>query len=112
MDSQEYLFVNLTQDKRSKDRKTAKDIRTHIMQDIGRARRKPRKNVKVPLKLRSPPPPLAQSRPDITSVVEPVNSTARSLIQGDDLEVESHPPERSVAVSLSRPFWNQNPLQI
>ncbi|KAI0459553.1 hypothetical protein F5B21DRAFT_248460 [Xylaria acuta] len=111
MDSQKYLFVNLTQDKRSKDRKAAKEIRTHVMQDIGKARRKARRNVQVPLELRSPPPPLAQSRLDITSVVKPVNSTVRSL-QGEDLEVESHAPERSVAVGLSRPFWNQNPLQI
>lgn len=124
MDSQRYLFVNLTQDersqgKRSKDRKTAKEIRTHVMQDIGKARRKTRKNARVPLKLRSPPPPAppspppAQSRLDITSVVKPVNSTVRSL-QGEDLEAESHTLERSVsvAVGLSRPFWNQNPLQI
>ncbi|RYC65924.1 hypothetical protein CHU98_g332 [Xylaria longipes] len=111
MDSQKYLFVNLTQDKRSKDCKTAKEMRTYIMQGIGKARRKPRKNVQVPLKLRSPPLPLAQSRLDITSVVKPVNSTVRSL-WGEDLEVQSHTPERSVAVGLSRPFWNQNPLQI
>ncbi|TGJ81323.1 hypothetical protein E0Z10_g7435 [Xylaria hypoxylon] len=112
MDSQKYLFVNLTQDKRSGDRKTAKEIRTHIMQDIGKARRKMRKNVQVPLKLRSPPPPpLAQSRLDITSVVKPVNSTVQRL-QSEDLEVESHTPERSVAVGLSRPFWSQCPLQI
>ncbi|KAI1075961.1 hypothetical protein F5B20DRAFT_584710 [Whalleya microplaca] len=111
MDSQKYLFVNLTQDKRSKDRKTAKEIRTYVMQDIGKARRKTRKNAQVPLKLRSSPPPLAQSILDITSVAKPVNSTVPSS-QGENLEVESHTPERSVAVGLSRPFWNQNPLQI
>ncbi|KAI0436259.1 hypothetical protein F4803DRAFT_542892 [Xylaria telfairii] len=117
MDSQKYLFVNLTHDerlqgKRSKDRKTAKEIRTHVMQDIGKARRKTRKNVRVPLKLRSPPPPPpTQLKLDITSVVKPVNSTVRS-IQGEDMEVECHALERSVAVSLSRPFWDQNPLQI
>ncbi|KAI1739721.1 hypothetical protein F4680DRAFT_134122 [Xylaria scruposa] len=111
MDSQKYLFVNLTQDKRSKDRKTAKEIRTHIMQDIGKARRKTRKNMQVSLKLRSPPPPLAQSRLDITAVVKPVNPTVPGL-QGEDIEVESHTPEHPVAVGLSRPFWNQNPLQI
>ncbi|TRX91137.1 hypothetical protein FHL15_007925 [Xylaria flabelliformis] len=114
MDSQKYLFVNLTQDKRSKDRKTAKEIRTHIMQDIGKARRKTRKNVQVPLKLRSPPPPspLAQSRLDIARVVKPVNSTVPGLQGEEDLKVESHTPEHPVAVGLSRPFWNQNPLQI
>ncbi|KAI0544123.1 hypothetical protein F4679DRAFT_589799 [Xylaria curta] len=112
MDSQKYLFVNLTQDKRSKDRRTAKEIRTHIMQDIGKARRKTRKNMQVPLKLRSPPPPLAQSRLDITSVVKPVNPRVPDL-QGEDIEVESHTPEHPVAVGgLSRPFWNQNPLQV
>ncbi|OTA84578.1 hypothetical protein M434DRAFT_171389 [Hypoxylon sp. CO27-5] len=111
MDSQKYLFVNFTQDKRSKDHKTAKEIRTYVMQDIGKARRKRRKNVQVPLKLRSPPPPLAESILDITSVVKPVNSMVRS-IQGEDLEVEPHITERSVAVCLSRPFWNQNPLQV
>lgn len=112
MDSQKYLFVNLTQDKRSKDRKTGKEIRTYVMEGIGKARRKTRKNAQVPLKLRSPPPPpLAQSRLDITAVVKPVNSAASSL-QGEDLEVESHTPERSVAVGLSRPFWNEHPLQI
>ncbi|KAI0903389.1 hypothetical protein F4823DRAFT_618724 [Ustulina deusta] len=111
MDSQKYLFVNLTQDKRSKDRNTAKEVRTHVMQDIGKARRKTRKNVQVPLKLRSPPPPLAQSRLDITSGVKPINSTVQS-VQGEDLEVESHTPERSVTVGVSRPFWDQNPLQI
>ncbi|KAI1279383.1 hypothetical protein F5Y07DRAFT_41630 [Xylaria sp. FL0933] len=110
MDSQQYLFVNVTQDKRSEDRKTAKEIRTHVMQDIGKARRKPRKNVKFPLKLRSPPPPPIQSRLDITYVT-PINSTVRSL-PGEDLEVEPHAPERPVAVGLSHPFWNQNPLQI
>ncbi|KAI1412059.1 hypothetical protein F5Y13DRAFT_50721 [Hypoxylon sp. FL1857] len=110
MDSQKYLFVNFTQDKRSKDHKTAKEIRTYVMQDIGKTRRKTRKNVKVPLKLRSSPPPLAQSMLDITSVVKPVDSTVRS-VQGEDLEVESHTTERSVAVGLSRPFWDQNPLQ-
>ncbi|KAI1773319.1 hypothetical protein F4818DRAFT_124169 [Hypoxylon cercidicola] len=111
MGSQKYLFVNLTQDKRSKDRKTAKEIRTYVMQDIGKARRKTRKNVQVPLKLRSSPPPLVQSSIGITSVARPVNSAVPNL-QGEDLEVESHTPERSVAVGLSRPFWNQNPLQI
>ncbi|KAI1348435.1 hypothetical protein F5Y01DRAFT_212663 [Xylaria sp. FL0043] len=102
MGSQQYLFVNVTQDKRPEDRKTAKEIRTHVMQDIGKARRKPRKNMKFPLKLRSPPPPLAQSRLDVTSVVK----------SGEDLEVEPHTPERSVAVGFSHPFWDQNPLQI
>ncbi len=111
MDSQKYLFVNLTQDKRSKDRNTAKEVRTHVMQDIGKARRKTRKNLQVPLKLRSPPPPLAQSRLDITPGVKPVNSTVQS-VQGEDLEVESHTPERFVTVGVSRPFWDQNPLQI
>lgn len=112
MDSHKYLFVNLTQDKRSKDRKTAKEIQTYVMQDIGRARRKTRKNARVPLKLRSSPPPLVQSIRDITSVAKPVVSTVPSL-QGEDLEVESsHTLEGSVAVGLSRPFWNQNPLQI
>ncbi|OTA69252.1 hypothetical protein K449DRAFT_89254 [Hypoxylon sp. EC38] len=111
MDSQKYLFVNFTQDKRSKDHKTAKEIRTYVMQDIGKARRKRRKNMQVPLKLRSSPPPLAQSILDVTSVVEPVNSIVRSL-QDEDLDVEPHTTERSVAVSLSRPFWNQNPLQV
>lgn len=110
MDSQKYLFVNLTQDKRSKDRKTAKEIQTYVMRDIGKARRKTRKNAQVPLELRSSPPPLVQSI-DITSVAKPVNSTVRSL-QGQDLEVESHTPERSAAAGISRPFWNQNPLQI
>ncbi|KAI1426297.1 hypothetical protein F5Y12DRAFT_290752 [Xylaria sp. FL1777] len=110
MDSQKYLFVNLTQDKRSKDCKTGKEIRTHVMQGIGKARRKPRKNVQIPLKLRSPPP-LAQSRLDLTSTIKPVNFIGYSR-RGEDLEVESHAPECSVAVGLSRPFWNQHPLQI
>ncbi|KAI0100672.1 hypothetical protein GGR51DRAFT_349340 [Nemania sp. FL0031] len=99
MDSPKYLFVNLTQDERSKNGKTAKEIRTHVMQDIGRARRKTRKNARVPLNLRSPPPSLAQSRLEIDSVVKPATFTWSSL-QGD------------VAVGLSRPFWNQDPLQI
>ncbi|XXH03721.1 hypothetical protein Hte_010127 [Hypoxylon texense] len=110
MDPQKYLFVNLTQDKRSKDRKTAKEMRTYVMRDIGKARRKTR-NVKIPLKLRSSPPPLAQSILDIASVGKPVNSTVRSL-QAEDLEAECHTLEYSVAGGLSRPFWNQNPLQI
>ncbi|KAI8623465.1 hypothetical protein F5Y19DRAFT_372336 [Xylariaceae sp. FL1651] len=110
MDSQKHLFVNLTPEKRSKDRKTAKEIRMHIMQDIGKARRKARRNVQIPLELRSSPPSLAQSRLNIT-MVKPVHSTVWSL-QGDDLEAESHSPERSVAVGLTRPFWNQDPLQI
>ncbi|KAI0833909.1 hypothetical protein F5Y06DRAFT_181099 [Hypoxylon sp. FL0890] len=110
MDPQKYLFVNFTQDKRSKDRKTAKEIRMYVMQEIGKTRRKTRKNVQVPLKLRSSPPPLAQSILDVTSVVKSVNSIERSL-QGEDLEVESRTTERSIAVGLSRPFWNQNPLQ-
>ncbi|KAI0187000.1 hypothetical protein EV127DRAFT_437606 [Xylaria flabelliformis] len=112
MDSQKYLFVNLTQDKRSKDRKTAKEIRTHIMQDIGKARRKTRKNLQVSLKLRSPPPPLAQSGLDMTAVVKPANSTVLGLQGEEDLKVESHTAKHPVAVGLSRPFWNQNPLQI
>ncbi|KAF2963968.1 hypothetical protein GQX73_g9604 [Xylaria multiplex] len=112
MDSQQYLFINLTKDKRLEDRKTAKEIRTHVMQGIGKARRKTRKNVRIPLKLRSPPPPpLAQLRLDVTSVIKPVNSTVRSL-PGEDLKAELHNPERFVTVGLSRPFWNQNPLQI
>lgn len=115
MDSQKYLFVNLTQDKRLKDRKTGKEIRTYVMEGIGKARRKTRKNAQVPLKLRSPPPPppppLAQSRLDITAVAKPVNSAVPGL-QGEDLEVESHTPERPVAAGLSRPFWNEHPLQI
>ncbi|KAI0380713.1 hypothetical protein F5Y04DRAFT_96652 [Hypomontagnella monticulosa] len=111
MDSQKYLFVNLTQDKRSKDRRTAREIRTYVMQDIGKARRKTRRNVRVPLKLRSSPPPWAPSIIDMTSVAGHVNSTVRSL-QDEDLEVESHPPERPAGGGLPRPFWTQNPLQI
>ncbi|KAI0798763.1 hypothetical protein GGR55DRAFT_703044 [Xylaria sp. FL0064] len=109
MGSQQYLFVNLTHDKRPEGRKTAKEIRTHVMQDIGKARRKIRKNAKFQLELRSPPPPLTQPILDTTSVVKPV--AVRSL-QGEDPDVEPHTPEPSVAVGLSRPFWNQNPLQI
>lgn len=111
MDSQKYLFVNLTQDKMSKDRKTAKEIRTYVMQDIGKARRK-RKNVQVPLKLRSSPLPLAQSIFDISMPVDSIVDPTGRRLQGEDMEVESHTPERSAAVDLSRPFWNQNPLQI
>jgi hypothetical protein len=111
MESQKYLFVNLTQDKRSQDHKTAKEIRTHVMEGIGKARRKTRKNMQVALRLRSPPPRLAQSELDVASVVKLVNSTERSL-QGEYLEAESHTPERSLAIDLSRPFWYQDPLQI
>ncbi|KAI0876731.1 hypothetical protein GGS24DRAFT_450107 [Hypoxylon argillaceum] len=107
MDSQKYMFVNLTQDERSKDRKTAKEVRTHVMQDIGKSRRKTRKNVRIPLKLRSPPPPLAQSRFGITSFHSIVPS-----LQGEDPVVESHTSERSITAGLSRPFWNQDPLQL
>lgn len=99
MDSPKYLFANLTQDKRSKDRKTAKEIRTYVMQDIGKARRKTRKNARVPLELRSSLPPLLQSRLDITSMTKPSNSTRRDL-RGEYLEVESHTSERSVAESV------------
>lgn len=114
MDSQNYLFVNLTPDKRSRDRKLEKEVRTHVMQDIGKARRKRRRNMQITLELlRSPSPPLAQSRldSDSISVVKPVYSTVRSL-PGKDLEVDSHTSERSAAIGLSRPFWTQKPLQI
>ena len=110
MDSQQYLFVNLTQGKRSEDRKIARKIRTHVMQDIGKMRRKPRKNLQMELKLHSPPPPLAQSRLDITSVVKPLNSKVSSL-RDDDLEVEPHTLEFFTAGGLSRPFWSQDPLR-
>lgn len=94
MESPKHLFVNLTQDP-----KTAKEVRTYVMQDIGKARRKTRKNARVPLELRSSLPPLMQSRLDITSLTKPSSSTGRGL-QGEYLEVESHTSERSVAESV------------
>ncbi|KAI0206587.1 hypothetical protein F4808DRAFT_404666 [Astrocystis sublimbata] len=112
MDPPRFMFVNLTQDKRSKDRRTAKEIRTHVMQDIGKTRRKTKNNVKIPLRMRSPPPPpLAQSRLDVASVIESANPAGRRPREKAH-ELEPYTPEYSVAIGLSRPFLNQDPLEI
>ncbi|KAH9894653.1 hypothetical protein F4778DRAFT_283842 [Xylariomycetidae sp. FL2044] len=111
MESQKYMFVNLSQDKRSKDRKIAKEIRTHVMQDIGKGRRKTRRNLKIPLTLRSSPPPIGQLRQDTTSVLSPTDSSVCNSQTGDPV-IESHTPQRPVSPGLSRPFSHQSPLQM
>lgn len=108
------LFVNSAGPPRGRprDQATTRQIRQHVMRDIGKARRKPRRNPQVKLEVRSPKKEIAglsSSSATCSCAAVGLNNECGNCSQpaaGPLLQRlgESHLP------SLSRPFWDQHPL--
>jgi hypothetical protein len=113
MSSQGFLFVNFTHEKRTRASETKREVRRHVMRDIGKARRK-NKNLRLPLELHLPGQLLASTLPQPEEVLQPLPSVD-SIAQNawdEEFEIESRTAEPSFFPGPSRPILDQNPFQI
>lgn len=139
-DGPHLLFINSTGSARGRprDAKTKRQIRQHVMRDIGKARRKPPRNPQVKLRVRSKGAEEAAAATDIArsavsresaaSTLSPSSTPVRSstLHRLGDTQAPSQPPLQLRSQSqddtcgtpvhplppLTRPFWDQHPLAI
>ncbi|KAL7918538.1 hypothetical protein ACQKWADRAFT_303965 [Trichoderma austrokoningii] len=99
------LFINSADPARGRprDQATTRKIRQHVMRDIGKARRKPRRNPQVDLQVRSP-----------KKVAGPSTTSCRCTAVGLNQALCDRCTQLSVGAAnlppLSRPFWDQHPL--
>jgi hypothetical protein len=113
MSSQGFLFVNFAHEKRTRASEKEREVRRHVMRDIGKARRK-NKNLRLPLKLHPPGQPPAPTLPQPEEILQPLQSVD-SIDQNawrEEFEIESRTSEPSFFPCPSRPFRDQNPFQI
>ncbi|RFU81468.1 hypothetical protein TARUN_733 [Trichoderma arundinaceum] len=109
--SSSLLFINSTGSARGhpRDETTKRQIRQHVMRDIGKARRKPPRNPQVKLRVRSPTAaagPSASSSSALVGLSEPSgNSQAAPLPALQFASQPRLPPP-------PRPFWDQHPLAL
>lgn len=101
------LFINSAGPARSgpRDQATTRQIRQHVMRDIGKARRKPRRNPQVDLEVRSPKKTAGPSSASCTCAAAGLNHVQVLCDSCSQLAAGTAnlPP-------LSRPFWDQHPL--
>ncbi|PTB35378.1 hypothetical protein M441DRAFT_74327 [Trichoderma asperellum CBS 433.97] len=105
------LFINSAGPaySRPRDQATTRQIRQHVMRDIGRARRKPRRNPQVNLEVRPSKKITDLSSSSCSCVVAGLNNGCGSCSQlaaGLPLQRLGGPH----LPSLPRPFWDQHPL--
>ncbi|KAL7929537.1 hypothetical protein V8C35DRAFT_195862 [Trichoderma chlorosporum] len=130
--SSDLLFVNSTGSGRARDAATKRQIRQHVMRDIGRARRKPPRNPQVKLRVRSvpsaaePPSSSSSSSSSPTSAIHPADqdetdTASTQLIpflqpqlpsQSQQQQQPQHAGESSQLPPVARPFWDQHPLAV
>ncbi|KAH0490226.1 hypothetical protein TgHK011_001705 [Trichoderma gracile] len=130
-DGPRLLFINSTDSARGRprDAKTKRQIRQHVMRDIGKARRKPPRNPQVKLRMRSAAAEAATEAAKATMSVSSPSSTSpissssqtQSEIRGQteaQLQLQSQPQHDACGTPvqplppLTRPFWDQHPLAI
>lgn len=114
------LFINSTESARGKprDSQTKRQIRQHVMRDIGKARRKPPRNPQVKLRVRSAEP-AAESASSSSSLAAPTNTGATDpgesqlipLPQSQEQQPQ-YGKEQQPLPPLARPFWDQHPLAL
>lgn len=114
------LFINSTESARGKprDSQTKRQIRQHVMRDIGKARRKPPRNPQVKLRVRSAEP-AAESASSSSSLAAPTNTGATDpsgsqlipLLQPQEQQSQDG-KEQAPLPPLARPFWDQHPLAL
>lgn len=119
--SSNLLFINSTESARGKprDSQTKRQIRQHVMRDIGKARRKPPRNPQVKLRVRSAEPAAESASssslaaPTNTGAADPSGSQLIPLLQSQEQEQQSqHGKEQAPLPPLARPFWDQHPLAL
>ncbi|KAL7955390.1 hypothetical protein V8C34DRAFT_291647 [Trichoderma compactum] len=118
--SSNLLFINSTESARGtpRDSQTKRQIRQHVMRDIGKARRKPPRNPQVKLRVRSAEP-AAESSSSSSSLAAPTNTQATDpgesqlipLPQSQQQQSQHGNKQRSLP-PLPRPFWDQHPLAL
>ncbi|KAM0520497.1 hypothetical protein ACHAPE_002890 [Trichoderma viride] len=99
------LFINSAGPARGRprDQATTRQIRQHVMRDIGKARRKPRRNPQVDLQVKSPNKIAGPSTASCTC-------TAVGLSQALCDSCTQLAAGAAILPPLSRPFWDQHPL--
>ncbi|UKZ52316.1 hypothetical protein TrVGV298_006091 [Trichoderma virens] len=121
--SSNLLFINSTESARGKprDAQTKRQIRQHVMRDIGKARRKPPRNPQVKLRVRSVASAAGLSSSSIASSSAPTdeNATDAGLNQLIPLPHSHSQQQQSQYGDKSkplpppgRPFWDQHPLAV
>lgn len=117
--SSNLLFINSTESARGKprDSQTKRQIRQHVMRDIGKARRKPPRNPQVKLRVRSAEPATESSSsssfsaPTNTGATDPGESQLIPLPQSQQQQSQYGNRKQSLP-PLPRPFWDQHPLAL
>ncbi|KAK0755871.1 hypothetical protein N5P37_011547 [Trichoderma harzianum] len=118
--SSNLLFINSTESARGKprDSQTKRQIRQHVMRDIGKARRKPPRNPQVKLRVRSAEPAAEPSSsassltaPTNTGATDPGESQLIPLLQPEQQQSQ-YGKEPQPLPPLARPFWDQHPLAV
>lgn len=107
------LFINSAGSTRGRprDQATTRQIRQHVMRDIGKARRKPRRNAQVELEVRSPKNIAGPSSASCSCAAVGLNDGCghcSQLVAGQLLQHSGV----SCLPSLPRPFWDQHPLAV
>lgn len=99
------LFINSAGPARGRprDQATTRQIRQHVMRDIGKARRKPRRNPQVDLQVRSPKKIAGPSTTSCCCTAVGLNQVLCDGCAQLAVSAVNLPP-------LSRPFWDQHPL--
>ncbi|PON21195.1 hypothetical protein TGAM01_v209921 [Trichoderma gamsii] len=99
------LFINSAGPARGRprDQATTRQIRQHVMRDIGKARRKPRRNPQVDLGVHSPKRIAGPSTASCTCTAVGLNQALCDSCTQLAAGAAILPP-------LSRPFWDQHPL--
>ncbi|TFB01884.1 hypothetical protein CCMA1212_006171 [Trichoderma ghanense] len=122
------LFINSTGSARGRprDAKTKRQIRQHVMRDIGKARRKPPRNPQVKLRVRESVAAEAAAETETAKSAVVFVSLSSSQTQSDEtrpqprtqMQLHSQPqlntcgPPIHPLPPLTRPFWDQHPLAI
>ncbi|EHK51014.1 hypothetical protein TRIATDRAFT_13549, partial [Trichoderma atroviride IMI 206040] len=99
------LFINSAGPARGRprDQATTRQIRQHVMRDIGKARRKPRRNPQVDLEVRSAKRNAGPSSTSCSCTAVGLNQVLCGCCTQLAAGAASLPPP-------SRPFWDQHPL--
>ncbi|KAL7787048.1 hypothetical protein V8C37DRAFT_391267 [Trichoderma ceciliae] len=105
------LFINSTSSAHSRpqDEATKRQIRKHVMRDIGKARRKPPRNPQVNLRIRSPTAIPASS--SSSSAAVGLSDPSGSIQLAPQALLQQHAGQPRLP-SPARPFWDQHPLAL
>ncbi|KAM0260046.1 hypothetical protein ACHAQJ_002970 [Trichoderma viride] len=110
--SSNLLFINSTGSARGRprDESTKRQIRQHVMRDIGKARRKPPRNPQVNLRVRSPTAIAGPSSASFSSAATGLSDPRSGGSQLAQLSLLQQHAGGLRLPSPPRPFWDQHPL--